>query len=265
MKKAAKRVLISLVTLLIGAYIALFLFAVFFSDGVLYQPHPAGYTAVPPYFMIPGKEGPLAAVYLHNPAAKFTVLYFHGNAEDIGDLQPYFADLQRAGFNVLSVDYAGYGLSTGKPSERELYNDGTAAYKYLTVHERLAANKIIIIGHSLGAAVAIDLASRVPAAGLVSESGFVSVFRVITHYPLIPFDRFKNIDKIRSVHCPVLIIHGRDDQVIGFWNSEALYAAAKQPKSKLWIAGAGHNDIAVVSRTQYFNAIKAFADSLPSL
>ena len=98
----------------------------------------------------------------------------------------------------------------------------------------------------MGSGPAADLASRRPVAGLILESAFTSAFRVMTRVSVLPFDRFDNLQKIKKVHCPVLVIHGTQDSVINVVHGRELFAAANEPKQALWVDGANHNDVAVV-------------------
>ncbi|HEV2905322.1 MAG TPA: alpha/beta hydrolase, partial [Pyrinomonadaceae bacterium] len=140
--------------------------------------------------------------------------------------------------------------------------DIDAAYDYLTQVLKIPPDRIIAHGRSLGGAVAIDLASRKPLSGLIVESSFVSAFRVVTGYRIFPFDKFRNADKIKQVRCPLLIIHGRQDEVIPFWHGEQLFGIANNPKTNLWVDGAGHNNLKIVAGAEYARALKAFTDSL---
>jgi fermentation-respiration switch protein FrsA (DUF1100 family) len=85
---------------------------------------------------------------------------------------------------------------------------------------------------------------------------------VVTGYRIFPFDKFSNVDKIKQVRCPLLIIHGRQDEVIPFWHGERLFELANQPKTNLWVEGAGHNNLKPVAGKQYVQSMLAFRDSL---
>jgi fermentation-respiration switch protein FrsA (DUF1100 family) len=197
---------------------------------------------------------------LANETAKFTILYSHGNAEDLGSVRFKLEAFRQMGFSVLGYDYQGYGTSEGKPSENATYRDIDAAYEFLTVEQKIPANRVIAYGWSLGGAVAADLASRKPLAGLILESTFVSAYRVMTRAPLIPFDKFRSLAKLEKVKCPILVMHGDRDEVIGFWHGETLHEQANEPKRNLWVKGAGHTDLAVVAGERYSRALKEFAE-----
>jgi hypothetical protein len=255
-----------LILLAILGYGGLVLLALM-SDRVIFQPHSAGYrledlapaglTGVQPLTFASG-QFQLAAVYLPNPSARYTLLVSHGNAEDLGDDLPLLAEFHRAGFAVFAYDYRGYGASGGASSGKSLYADVEAAYQYLTGNLHVAPDRIIVFGRSLGCAAAIHLAGIHSVAGLIIEAPFLSAFRVLTRIRLLPWDRFNNAAAIRRVHCPVLIIHGRSDEVVPWWHGEHLYQLANSPKRNLWVDGAGHNDVLMVAPQRYFAAVKEF-------
>jgi hypothetical protein len=206
----------------------------------------------------------IAALYLPNPAAPYTILFSHGNAEDLGAIRPFLAGLRAIGFGVLAYDYRGYGTSEGRPSEKASYEDVEAAYEYLTRAAGVPGDRIIAYGRSVGGGPAVELATRRPLAGLVLESAFLSAFRVVTRVPLLPFDKFRNIDKIGRVRCPVLVMHGMADEVVPFSHGQGLYRAAPEPKRFLWVEGAGHNDFLWVAGERHARALREFAALLGS-
>jgi fermentation-respiration switch protein FrsA (DUF1100 family) len=259
-----RRVMWSLILIPLLVYLALGLIAYLFADKLIFQPQPAFYNDKDSFLMLAAPNGEkVSAKFFADPNAEYTILFSHGNAEDIFGATPFFERLRDAGFNVFVYDYRGYGASAGAPSERNAYEDAAAAYEYLTNELKIAPAKIIVHGRSLGAAVSIDLAARKKCAGLIVESGFVSAFRVLTHYPVFPFDKFQNLKKIKDVKAPVLFIHGRNDEVIPFWHGETLLAAANEPKSSLWLDEAGHNNVFLRYKELYLQAIRDFARDLP--
>lgn len=205
----------------------------------------------------------LTARWLPNPDARFTLLYTHGNYEDLGEVAPLLEYLRELGFSVFSYDYRGYGTSGGgTPRERDVYADQQAAFRYLVDTLGVPASNVIAHGRSVGAAPAVDLAAREPVAGLIIESGFVSAFRVQTSIPLAPFDKLKNLARMPRVKCPVLVIHGTADTIIPAWHGRKLFDAAPGAKTNLWVEGAGHNDLVAVAAERYGQALQAFARSL---
>lgn len=246
-------------------YASIAVSAHFVSGGMMFLPAYGSRRAPEGMVRIPlPNGGSLAALYLPNPKARHTIWFFHGNAEDLGDLEPYLREMNRRGFAVFAVDYPGYGLSTGTPSEPAVYEATNTAARYLqdTLHVPLA--RTILYGRSLGGGPAVELASREPVAGLVLQSAFMSAYRVMTRWPLLPFDKFENLRKLPRVACPLLVMHGRRDEVVAFSHGEALFAAAQVPKTHLWVDGAAHNDFIEMAGEDYWQALRKFSDSLPA-
>lgn len=248
---------------IIFIYAFLCLYAVFFSDRLIFQPPAAGYQDTREIIKLSSANGmKISAVHFPNPQAQYTILYSHGNAEDLGYIWSVLRDIRDSGFAVFAYDYQGYGTSQGTPSEYNVYRDSSAAYNYLTEQLRVPPKQIIIYGRSVGGGPAIDLAAREFVGGLVVESSFVSIFRVLTRIPLFPFDKFVNVDKIGKVRSPVLIIHGKDDRVVPFWHGEQLFAAANQPKLNFWVDRAGHNDLIEVAGDRYATTLRSFVNAI---
>ena len=263
-KVSFKRLMWSLVLIPIFVYLGLGLIAYFLADRLIFQPQPAFLPEKDTTVKLAAPNGEkIEAKFFENPNTEYTILFSHGNAEDIFGSTPFFEKLRDAGFNVFAYDYRGYGASEGFPSEQNSYEDAETAYNYLTENLKIAPEKIIVHGRSLGAAVSIDLAAKNKCGGLIVESGFVSAFRVMTHYPIFPFDKFKSLGKIKNVKCPSLFIHGKRDEIIPFWHSEMLFAAANESKFSLWLTEASHNNVFAVNREAYLQAIRDFAANLP--
>ncbi len=246
-------------------YAGVGVFAWFCADRLIFVPHPARYAETGPVLRIPTADGgSIAAVHWANPSARYTILYSHGNAEDLFDGQWLMEGLRGLGFAVLAYDYRGYGVSGGGPATTEkACLDAEAAYDYLVKTLRIPPERVILYGRSVGGGMAVHLAARRPAAGLVLESPFVSTFRVMTHWPLYPFDKLPNLRDIRRVKCPVLVMHGTADRVIPCWHGREVYEAASEPKRCLWVKGAGHNDMEEVAGERINAELRAFAESLP--
>lgn len=206
----------------------------------------------------------LNAYFLAAPDSSKVLLWFHGNAENIGMGLDHLRVLERLGVNVMELDYRGYGKSEGSPNEAGVYRDADAAYLYLTASRKFAPKDIYIYGHSLGGAVAVDLASRSDCGGLIVESSFTSVPDMARHVYRVPFarylprSRFDSLAKIARVKAPVLVIHGTRDGVIPFEMGRRLYEAAREPKSFMPVEGAEHDDPYLVGGEAYFKRISAF-------
>nr|WP_265264670.1 alpha/beta hydrolase [Spirulina subsalsa] len=213
--------------------------------------------------LTPDQES-ISAIYLPHPDAKYTLLYIHGNAEDLGDIRPLLDQLQTLNFNIFAYDYRGYGTSEGRPSERNAYIDIETAYQYLREVLNTPAEKIILFGRSVGGGSALHLAVQEPVGGIILESTFTQAFRVVVPFPLLPFDKFRNLDKIKRVSAPVLIIHGTADQTIPIAHGKRLFEAAPEPKLAFWVEGATHNDVPWVDWEAYQNKLKEFVDLLES-
>lgn len=242
----------------------LLIYAYFFADNIIFQPQNSSYRDDAKIIKLITADGEkISAKFYENPNATHTILFSHGNAEDIGESDLMIAEFQKNGFAILAYDYRGYGTSEGKSSEEKSYQDINAAFDYLTNNLKITPEKIIIHGRSLGGAVSVDLASRKKVGGLIVESSFVSAFRVLTKYKILPFDKFQSLSKIKNVTCPILFIHGRKDRIISFWHGEKLFAEANNPKFSLWIDEADHNNVFEVGGKIYLKTIRDFADNLP--
>lgn len=244
---------------LIFVYVCVALYVFFTADRKIFLPQPSSYTDDKTIIKLAVPSGEkISARYLLNPKASSTILYIHGNAEDLGDIESALEMIRDAGFNVFAYDYRGYGTSEGQPSERYAYEDVDAAYSYLVQTLRVPPQKIIAYGRSVGGGSAVDLAARQPVAGLIVESAFTQAFRVVVPFPIFPFDKFRNLEKIKKVRCPVLVIHGKGDRVIPFSHGEQLFKAAAEPKRSLWVEDAGHDDLMFVAEKSYLRALQEF-------
>jgi len=164
---------------------------------------------------------------------------------------------------VLLIDYRGYGKSTGgPPSEQTLYEDAEAAWRFLIERKAVSAKRAVIYGHSLGGAVAIDLAARHPeAAALIVESTFTSMadvartreYRLFPVYMLLT-QRFESVDKARGLKMPTLLIHGTRDDIVPYRMSEALYEALSGPKLLQLIPEGDHGNNDLIAPMLYRQA-----------
>jgi fermentation-respiration switch protein FrsA (DUF1100 family) len=186
-----------------------------------------------------------------------------GNIAAAPRLQHY-TGLRQLGLNILAFDYRGFGESTGKPTEEGLYRDVDAAYRYLREVRGVPASRIILFGYSLGSGVAVDLAARVPAAGLIVEGAFTSVTdraqELYTWAPVqwLPMSRFASIEKIERVQMPKLILHATADERIPITHGRRLYAKAGEPKKFVELRG-GHGMLFKSDSATYFESIAQFA------
>jgi len=197
--------------------------------------------------------------YIPAEKSEFTVLFCHGNGGNIMHRLDSINIFYSLGLNCFIFDYRGYGSSEGKPSEEGTYLDVMAAYKWLTEVKKIPPNDIIVFGRSLGGSIAAQLASKVKVRALIIESAFTSYVDIgRKFYPYMPvrwFARFsyRTVDYVKDVHCPVMIIHSRNDEIIPFEFGLELYRIANEPKEFVEIFGS-HNDGFLASSEIYKKA-----------
>ena len=194
------------------------------------------------------------------------LLYLHGARWNLTGSSSRIARYRQLGFSILAIDYRGFGKSSGEvPSEEMSYEDARAAWQYLL---KVAPGvRHYLYGHSLGGAVAIEVARNNPEVdGLILESTFTSIRDMAKQYAWgwLPFEivltqRFDSLEKIADVTAPTLFIHGGNDRFVPPAMSEQLYAAATAPKHLLVVDGAGHSNIAWSGAfSQVQDAVHAF-------
>lgn len=188
---------------------------------------------------------------------KYLILYFHGNNLDIGHLDKIADEFNSKGYSVLAMDYRGYGLSQGQVSEVNAYQDSQIVYQY-ALSLGYKPEEIIILGRSVGSGVATELAVKNPTKALILISPFTSVYRVMTKYPLMLFDKFNNLAKINRLTQPLLIIHGNKDVIIKPWHSQSLFEEYQGRKQRYVVQQAGHNDIWSYDLNLLFDQIEEF-------
>ena len=200
------------------------------------------------------------------------LLYFHGNASNNGDLTEIAAIFHQLEVSVLMIDYRGYGKSSPIfPNEARVYEDAEAAWQYLTQKRQLKSQQIFVYGHSLGGAIAIDLATKHPEmAGLITEGTFTSMQDMAASIPglkIFPLawiirQRFDSITKIKSLETPILILHGAADETIPVFMAKRLFAAAPEPKQIEIFSQAGHNNLPEFDTQKYLLTLKQFIQSV---
>ena len=198
--------------------------------------------------------------------AEMTLLFFHGNAGNITHRYDMICALMELPVRVFIIDYRGYGKSEGTPSERGIYLDARAAWDYLTVERGVPGNRVIIFGKSLGSVPAVDLASKVEAAGLVVQSGFTSASDMAASiFPLLPkmllHSQMDSINKIANIAYPKLFIHSPVDEVVPYKLGRRLFEAAPEPKQFYEVSGAPHNETYIVGGKPYLEALRAFVET----
>jgi len=216
----------------------------------------------------------IPAFLFRHPDATLTLIFSHGNAADCGAMRERYIQLCRRGrVNVFAYDYTGYGAASGKPSEAHTYTDIEAAYDHL-VSRNICSHpeqQIVLYGQSVGSGPSCKLASSKsrPIRGMILHSPILSGIRVLVENrgPLACCDIYPNIDRIQSVNAPVLIIHGDQDQEVGFHHGERLHKAIPEMhrKDPCFVSGAGHNDIVEEFGDEYYPAVISFLRELEQL
>ena len=241
---ALQRIFTFITVLLIIGYLTLSAMALLFAEQMIFPYRDSSYG--PPLSgltILHAKVGtPVAARYWEAPSARHLVLLFHGNYEDVGQLDHIASHIIHLGYSVLSMDYRGYGLSGGTPTEKNCYSDA----RLILGHARILGfddTSIILWGRSVGSGPATQLALEIKARALVLESPFTTAFRTFTHIPLLPFDKFNNLAKIGKIRSPLFILHGTNDTVIPSWHSLKLLDRHRHTKLLHLVDGAGHNDL----------------------
>lgn len=200
--------------------------------------------------------------------AQPTMLFFYGNGMCLADCIGLVEDFQKLGINVLAAEYVGYGMSTGKSSETTLYETADACWDHLQTRTDIDRTKIILAGWSLGAAVAIDSATRRPAIGLITFSAFTSMTTMARRtVPWLPTSlmlrhRFENLQKIGGLKIPILIVHGTEDRIVPFaMSGELAKAAGSSPRVKTVTLSSDHHDVFEMQEAVY-EPLQQFIDSL---
>lgn len=183
-------------------------------------------------------------LYPHMP----TLLYLHGNAGNISNRAMLVKPYLKEGFGVLLLTYRGYSGNPGTPSEEGLYQDARSAIGFLK-QENVPEKCLVLMGESIGGAVAIQMATEYFVGAIILQAPFTSLVAVGQfHYPFLPIkfflkDRYESLEKIKNIHVPVLIIHGKRDGIIPPAFSRQLFEVMNPPKQMEFIPFAGHNDL----------------------
>ena len=204
-------------------------------------------------WFVPGSGGP-------------TLVWFHGNGGNISHRVDNIAGLHgRLGVSILIIDYRGYGLSEGSPTEQGTYLDAEAAVAHALSRPDVDPERVVLFGRSLGCAVAAEMAVRHDAYAVVLESPFTSVLAMAKRvYPFLPGvgllvgDMYDTLDKVARIDAPIMVLHGDSDEIVPFEMGREVFEAASEPKRFYIIRGAGHNDTYAVGGAPYLDALGSF-------
>jgi pimeloyl-ACP methyl ester carboxylesterase len=203
--------------------------------------------------------------WIAHPHAWGTLLYCHGNNGNVTHRIDALLDLRRLAMNIFAFDYRGYGRSAGVPSEAGLYRDVRAAWDHLVAERAVRPSSILLFGHSLGGAVAIDGALHREVGGLVVQSSFTHVRDMArTVYPGVPLhfiarSQFRSIEKVSRLTMPKLFIHGTEDPTVPYALGRRLFETAAAPKEWYEVPGAGHSELHRRGGLRYFGRLQKFA------
>lgn len=276
------KLLMIVAVFLFTAYTAACLFLLFAQNRFIFFPSQTITTTPEAYQLpyqdvwlaVPGPSGKIERVHgWWIPAVSTsadTVLYLHGNGLNVSANVEHAHRWHQLGLSVLLIDYRGYGRSVGDfPTESQVYQDVEAAWVHLVQERGIQPSRIFVYGHSLGGAIAIELALRHPEiAGLIVEGTFTSARAMVDfqgRYWMFPVDllltqKFDSIRKVPQLKMPLMFIHGTEDTVVPASMTEQLFQLAPEPKQLYLVSQAGHNDVAQVAGADYLQQINRFVN-----
>lgn len=207
----------------------------------------------------------LRAWWIGHPSPRGAAIVFNGNAGNLSHRAGYAAMFHRLGYATLLFDYRGYGASSGSPSESGTYRDAEAVWNYVTRERGITPSGVVLLGESLGTGVASWLATRVAPRAVVLASGFTSIPDVGAEiYPWLPVRLVASIsypvlENVQKITAPILVAHSPADEIIPYAHGERVYAAAREPKTFLQLAG-GHNDGFLYTREEWVAEVGRFLE-----
>jgi len=205
----------------------------------------------------------IRSLFLRAKESDKVVIYFHGNAGNIYHRIPSLLRLRQFGLNVVGVSYRGYGKSEGEPSEDGIYLDGKAVFNYVSNKLGFEHKNIIVIGRSIGTTVAINTTQNKDIGGLILVAPLTSGKAhanagSLSSVSSLAGNSFDNINKIKNIKTPIMVIHGTKDRVIPYSMGKEIFDAANSEKKLVTINGAGHNDLHNVYAKKYWTSIFSF-------
>ena len=232
---------------------------------VMFQPPISRFPMNPDHIQLISKSGSKLPVIFINRNAKYTMIFSHGNAEDIYLVQQWLYSyfLKQVDVNCIVYEYTGFGESNGNlPTDQNCYDDIETVYLHFTEIYGIDPDKIILFGRSIGSGPTCYIAEKYPVAGVIINCGLMSALRVVFNLRwTLPFDKFPNIDRIPNFNCPVFIVHGRRDEIIPFYNAEEMHRKCKYKYEPYYVDGAGDNNIDKFA-PDYLSRINDFIEHL---
>ncbi|HEU5046853.1 MAG TPA: alpha/beta hydrolase [Rickettsiales bacterium] len=205
-------------------------------------------------------DGTQIDAWHHDATAGFpTIIFYHGNAGNMGSHAAYFDALAKAGFGVLAIDYRGFGKSQGAPDEAGLYADARTALHYATDTLHVPPSQLILYGESLGTGVAVQMATEFHVGALVLQAPYAAIADIgKMRYPWLPVDllledKFDSTAKIDRIHMPLLLMHGTQDNTIPVTEGQMLFARAQEPKQAVYFPGKDHANMDIGARVNALN------------
>ena len=255
------------VSSIIIAYIVVIIFVYFYQRNLLYHPSENNYQNDTiqfnhqEIFIKVNDEIKLKSWIINKDLKNFkTLVFFHGNAGDLSNRIYKLNELDKLNINILLISWRGFSGNEGYPTEKNLYEDAEAAFKWLN-KKKVSKSQIILYGESLGTGVAVEIASKNNFNSIILESPFTSIENSAKiYYPYLPVsfllkDRYDSISKIKKINSPILIMHGRKDDIVPFFMGKKLFEKANSPKDSYFT---DIDDHMMEFNSQLLNKIKDF-------
>lgn len=243
--------------MIVFVYVGVVTFMYFGQESLLYHPKtelasPQEYGINMQVLSLTANDGSTQTAWYSPPVTPdaYTVVFFHGNAGNLGSRVHKFTAFQKAGWGVMAISYSGYGNSEGSPNEAAIYDDARAALAYIK-GKNIRDNQLILYGESLGTGIASRMATEIDPALIVLESPYTSIAdRGQELYPWLPVkwllkDNFSPSRELPQVRTPVLIFHGEKDTIVPVEHGKSVYETAHEPKRLILLPEYGHNDIPI--------------------
>jgi fermentation-respiration switch protein FrsA (DUF1100 family) len=253
------------------AYFIIILFVYFYQRNLLYHPSENNYLNdkitfnYEEIFIETDKKIKLKSWFVKKDLNKFkTILIFHGNAGNLFNRVYKLNELNKLDVNILLISWRGFSGNKGKPTEKSLYHDAEEAVKWLNNRGVISKN-IILYGESLGTGVASELGTSNAFGGIILESPFTSIANAAKiYYPYLPVniilkDRYNSISKIKNITTPILIMHGKKDNIVPQKMGLELYEKANQPKFSYFPE---NDDHMMEYNDNLLNSIKLFINKI---